>query len=91
MIDKPVVAALKRIRKLLVEKGWIQGQLRTAEGRCLIGAMCDACFNASVGRVHAILKVTARTSSLGHWNDAKGRTKRHVLALIDKAIRRAEA
>ena len=92
MIDKPVVAALKRMRRLL-DRGWIQGRLSTDKGYCLLGAWTAETENGSRVRrsTGQIIDRLIGHSGWPAWNDAKGRTKRHVLALIDKAIRRAEA
>lgn len=78
-------------RRLIAEKGWIQRDLESPQGFCLMGALLAASAGAPPTRTallsarNALLRALA-SDSLVLWNDAPERTAADVLALLDTAI-----
>lgn len=94
---------LRRGRELLKERGWIQGQLRSKDGYCALGAVYAASAELKGGKnrreaVMTLAEVAARREGssfasdrdVWYYNDRDGRTRKQVLSLFDTAIRRAE-
>ena len=93
---------LERTKKILDEEGWIQGELRTNEGFCLVGAMDQAgtdlfgCDNEDYlhNASHAMTMVTEHVrelegddfSCVEYWNDTDGRKVEEVIDCLDSVI-----
>jgi hypothetical protein len=84
-----LVRALARIEKY----GWIQNSAgNTKEGFCVLGAfdwahsITDSTYYDAR---HAFMAIEPAISQINRWNDAKGRTKRHVIARFRAAIKAA--
>ena len=85
------VAELHRIRDVIIEQGWAQGDLRTDRAVCLLGGMYLAVPQAR--REHAIRWVLTRYLTETHpgfgsipaYNDQPGRTVHDILAFLDGA------
>jgi len=99
-MSKSVIEVLKEAREK-IRQGWCQGgpardhrdaTISTGDPNackwCLFGALMAVTDDWDGPRA-AIKEFTG--CSLAEWNDAPGRTKAEVLALLDKAIERAEA
>ena len=100
-----VAADLHAVRERLVKHGWVQGETRSADGRCcILGALSEyippiahrydepatgALRRQEVRR--ALWRVLPPTVEISTFNDAPGRTFAEVLALLDKAIAAEEA
>lgn len=89
----------------LIEAGWIQGNYRLitdVDGRigyCVLGALREVFepYNgpetAEMTEAVELVRIKAtgtKWGSLSVWNDAPGRAKEEVLAVLDKAIEAAE-
>jgi len=89
---------LDEAQRILVEKGWTQGYFaknaagenvrldsEEAKSFCVLGAafLAAGCRNESF--IRAALIAAAPAGEPAEYNDAPGRTKEEVLALIDKA------
>ena len=88
---------------LLLTEGWVQKAMRSDEGRCAMGAMCDALpfFKASNGRTRfsvvrdqmyevvlgEIGHKRGRGSRIAEWNDRGGRTIDDVLDLFRRCAK----
>lgn len=84
-----------RAIEVLKERGWYQGGLEEGPGGpcCMVGA-CNVALSGSATspRFHQDLDEVARAVGsilLGDWNDAKGRTRRQVIAALRKAAKLA--
>ena len=91
-----VAADLRAAKDLLVADGWVRGEPRNPNGRCIVGAMQDATGGPTTGRYFPMrtalfAHLPSRECHLAAWNDAPGRTFAEVLALLDKAIAAEEA
>jgi hypothetical protein len=87
--------------RLLIENGWTRGRDKKKRGArtcyCLSGALAAVVgedWDSDLG-ARTYLKRAISPFSPGHviiteWNDAPGRTKAQVLAVIDGAIKLAE-
>ena len=85
-----VRATLLAARRLLVEKGWIQGAYHTKNGYCLSGALCavNGKYEGEARwRIRRILGLLRDDMSTTVFNDMPGRTKEEVLALLTQAAR----
>jgi hypothetical protein len=94
MFTEQTVDELGRIRDTIIERGWIQGNARTADGVCLLGGIGE-----TVGwhtRRQAVLAALLETY-LGHlvglgridipaWNDSPVRTVGEVIKVLDDCI-----
>ena len=83
------VDVLKQARQNIVEYGWIQGQYRTDEGYCALGAIEDVPVGdqTRLGAIGALLnQVPVTFGGVAIYNDAEGRTKEDILGLFDRAI-----
>lgn len=92
---KTVEEVLRRAKRRLQTKGWIQKDLGSSDGpSCAVGAtlfaarggaepfldlLADRCLEFVTG-------VDAKDEEAWQWNDAPGRTKREVLQAFDAAI-----
>jgi hypothetical protein len=84
---------LREARTRLAVEGWAQGALyKPGVGYCLRGAV-NMCFGSEYGSgakadIHKLVADQLGTSLLGvvTWNNAPGRTKAEVLALLDDVI-----
>ena len=94
-----IVAELEAVRAR-IERGWCQGYYGDAAGNvCLLGAIRERKYryNGLVGHLAAAIEGGMphdrmwRSPTVMGFNDAPGRTKEEVLALIDRAIERALA
>ena len=75
------------IARDMIERGWCQGRYQDeADNVCLAGAINAAAAKISIWTIPIYLLFDE--SSLFVWNDAPGRTKEEVLALIDGALER---
>lgn len=93
-----VVTVLTAARERLLEKGWIQGTGRSAEGYCMVGAThsvtaqlvdCGLPWKEADElevRANSALKVALGSVLVIAFNDAPGRTLNEVLAVFDDAI-----
>lgn len=87
--DSPptTLAVLVRAKAELIDHGWRQGFMGSAgRPRCLLGA-CEV--NPGFGPHRGARDALERAldmCSVAAWNDAGGRSKGEVLALIDQAI-----
>ena len=89
-----VAADLRAAKDLLVADGWIQGAGKTDCGRCLGRAIADAAELRGSGYLparDAVFRLIPSSVDIADWNDAGGRVKEQVLALLDKAIAAEEA
>jgi TolB-like protein len=98
--NERIVSDLTEARKLL-EKGWTQNAYaRNANGVAVDEEnpnACSFCVRGALNRAHASLEthllvgrvVKERTGGLWvHlWNDAPGRTREEVLAMIDEILK----
>lgn len=98
MEDKTCTVIMEA-KRILIEDGWIQGSYHTLNGYCVVGAIGEAVGNLRVTEGNAFFDVTEKimasipkpqnpskpSTSLVAWNDAKTRTKKQVIALLDKA------
>lgn len=80
--------------ELIAKKGWVQYIAKCDAGYCILGAIWETCGGYSgkktireLDKLHKILKTRDDYINVGiaDWNDAKGRTKRQVLAVLRKA------
>jgi hypothetical protein len=90
------VAGKLREARALIERGWCQWHMSTADGCvCIRGALLNTFTEdeeAEERQADALLhKATGFGGYLGDWNDTPGRTQAEVLAAFDKAIELAEA
>lgn len=100
------VEVLREARRLIQERGWVQGMFSGAGGAiCAVGALnfASAGIVAYPARDSAeehlnrcakeyLRQVLPEDSiTVEHWNDTPGRTVAEVLAYFDAAIARAEA
>lgn len=90
------IATKLREARALIERGWCQGRMSTADGSvCIRGAILDAFYDADLAeekRADGLLKSAVGFDGyLGDWNDAPERTQAEVLAAFDKAIELADA
>lgn len=85
------IANKLREARTLIERGWCQKHLKSAQGYCAVGAIIATNRNDLDNAAVALLARAARTDSVALWNDASRRTKPQVLAAFDKAIELAEA
>ena len=88
---------LAEAAELIEKHGWIQDELHTVNGYCLIGALRAAKLRAlppdltESGRraihnsVRHRLQITINAWGLVDWNDAYGRTKSQVIAALNEA------
>lgn len=90
---------LKEARRLLAEVGWCQyyscerDETGTITAYCSIGAVYAAAgtdfsgpFRDAKRLLERQIPYAARWCGVAGWNDTKGRTKREVLALFDRAL-----
>lgn len=85
-----------KTKEILETHEWIQhrSKMRMSNGEvgyCLLGAMQEAYFEldlraGSFAYADLIYKITAETNTFGipTWNDAPGRTKEEVIAIVEK-------
>lgn len=102
MKDRTHFEHLERIRKL-VSEGWIQQQYSYNGSFCLLGACrrvasggFDSDYDRLVSSLYGSIPVKGdraepipASQALVAFNDAKGRTKEEVLAVVDKSIEKA--
>ncbi len=82
------VDVLIQAKKNIVKYGWVQGYMGFKEvGFCSLGALDSACENNE--RAEAYLQAAAGRDIVG-FNDDPLRTKEHVLAVFDQAIKNAK-
>lgn len=87
---KSPVAILAEAAMYIDTHGWCQGDLKDAEGRvCVLKAVNNVCRRRAPKTFHAAISELARRtggpldgSSIAVWNDADGRTKNEVLAVL---------
>jgi hypothetical protein len=87
-------------RERLERNGWIQGNLSTRQGYCMIGALPPRPFAAARALVDKIVEMWPDAypngiscsvfNQVAEFNDEPGRTKEEVLAVFDKAILSAQ-
>lgn len=98
--EEAIVGILRQTQEVLNRDGWIQGNLHTPEGHCLIGGLFKASAELEVNykdteATNLVLRNTLTHmigphSGIGQWNDLKT-TKRHqVDELIEEAIERTQ-
>lgn len=98
MDKSEVIQVLDEAKRILVEKGWTQGYFaknaagenvrldsEEAESFCVLGAAFRAAGCRNESFIRAALIAAAPAGEPAEYNDAPGRTKEEVLALIDKA------
>ena len=79
---------------LIERDGWVQGITRCHAGRCMIGAVSDAAparFDLwpAIERINETLgRPFADPATVAYWNDAPGRTRDEVVALLRQAAAR---
>lgn len=86
--------ALAKVRDVIMERGWIQGEMRTPDGVCLLGGIDAAAFGDRQHRaVQAVLeRYLGSLIGLPHginipkWNDSDGRTFNEVITVLDGCI-----
>lgn len=86
-------ADLRAAADLLRREGWIKGDFRNKDGRCLAGAINDVCrpqMGAS-RRAYQALEDVIDTDFYGDWNDSPSRTLDEVLDALELAAQLAEA
>ncbi len=84
-----VGSILAKAKQLLVEKGWIKGDLHTSEGYCMLGAVNAATpdkHERQCAKSVLYAVIPDKFSSIDDYNDAESRSKGQVLAKFDKAI-----
>jgi hypothetical protein len=85
--------------KKVIEDGWCQHHYATEKEHCLVGAINNiSSRNMFLGSelmkkfIEANkLPIVARNCTITFWNDAPGRTKKEVLAALDRTIEYLEA
>lgn len=85
-----VFSTLMEAKKLIERRGWVQRALCTSDGYCITGAIAAVQENESLRDLaFDCIRKECASNLVVKWNDQKGRTKRQVINLIDKAARRA--
>lgn len=90
---RSVRATLLAVRRLLVQKGWIQGDYRSKKGYCLVGALKEINGGYELRakkRLRTFLPGSTWdgvTRRLVQYNDTPGRTKKEVLSLLTVAAK----
>lgn len=102
-MNKELVKLLVKTKNILEKKGWTQNACsRDKDGNarlslypkaysyCLGGAITKAGCGILYNTIQDQLALTLKNNrfSIVGWNDAKGRTKKQVIALLDKTITR---
>lgn len=93
-----VLKVLRGARKLLTPPGaWMQGRYANKEKTCfcVLGALGMVEKGKALDPSDLVIQALHKTRSfygpVSAWNDRKNRTQADVLALLDKAIAKAEA
>jgi hypothetical protein len=99
-----IVTTLTKARNLIIKKGWCQGAFYNGKGYCAYGAISAVAssgkdYFVTEERKRGAAKtlascITTRKSSdyrgnIYHYNDAPARKKSQVVALFDRAIKKA--
>lgn len=86
---------LVEAKNQILTHGWIQRDLESAEGYCIMGAIDAASFDdiesflSATSLVKSLLRDRGHVNAVSSWNDAPHRTEQEVLNLLDEAARRA--
>ena len=67
---------------LIIQEGWVQGTLKSPEGRCILGALRDSQINAPHHLDHEIRTLLGLEEPLYIWNNDPDRTKEEVVAIL---------
>jgi hypothetical protein len=98
--DQAVVGILRQTQEVLNRDGWIQGNLHSPEGHCLVGSIHVASAELEVNykdteAAQLVLRNTlthlvGQHSGIGQWNDLKTTKREDVDRLIAESIGRVE-
>lgn len=98
--EEAVTLILRHTQEVLNRDGWIQGNLHTPEGHCLVGAIhcagreLEAYYKdlevAQLVLRNTLTHLVGQHSGIGQWNDLKTTLRHHVDGLIEEAIERVE-
>jgi hypothetical protein len=87
---KTIKETLVDMKQFLQDHNWIQKRLEDNKGGyCLLGALCNVeseDYPSSATYKFLCEHLQTPVGDLSSWNDAPGRTKDEVLAVLDQAI-----
>jgi len=89
---KGVTSTLKKIKKFLTKKRWIQGSYNAGDNYCLIGAAnhIDGPLEEEVVRLMHFEAETHGYSSTEDFNDESRRRYEHITSFLNNCINRVE-
>jgi len=91
MMKQSVEEVLTKAKELILDKGWIQGEARSPEGFCTLGAVMevstfDSSWNIKVAAVETYLEKVTGADFIPGWNDEETRTLNEVIDAFDRAL-----
>lgn len=89
--SEQTVDDLTTLRDTLFERGWIQHEMRTDQGVCLLGGIGELPYHERQGTIRLVLdqyltEMDGEYHTIPSWNDATGRTFGQVIEMLDGCI-----
>ena len=85
-LDEETRRVFRDARRLLIEKGWIQGHSSSPLGFCIMGALWHEGIESNSPAYKSIHQLLGAGSSVSAWNDDPSRTKAEVIDLFDRLL-----